>query len=91
MIRNLTAPTMSFQQMDINPCRTIEKGANGEKDIVEQCEESEAEFYSIYVHLRRGEIQCIADCDNLKEAQEFVEFLKEFSLRQGGNSFFTIP
>jgi hypothetical protein len=77
MIKNLTIPIAPWTNTEVHPCHTIEKGKNGSKDIVEQCEPEQAEFWSVYVHLNEGGVDCVADCDTEEEANEFAEFLEK--------------
>lgn len=52
---NLTQP---FDCLEVHPCMYIDDT----KVEVEQCEPSEAHFWSVYVHLVEGGLYCIADC-----------------------------
>ncbi len=79
MVYNFTPPQKTFNELEIHPCRTIKKGNGEKKDIVEQCDEKEAEFWSVYVHYLSGGLDCVADCWHKHEAEELVKFLKGFS------------
>lgn len=75
VLTTLIIPTEPFDCVEVHPCQIIEKGKNGKKDIVEQCEPKDADFWSVYVHLKRGGLECIADCVTKKEAETFEKFV----------------
>lgn len=78
-IENLIIPREKFDELEVHPCRTIkEEGIPKKLECVEQCEPSEAEFWSVYTHLVGGGLDCIGDFDTKEEADNFVKFLKEF-------------
>lgn len=60
-----------FQDIKINGCAEVAP------DVIEACEDSEAEFWSVYLHLENGEWFCIADCGTKQEAEAFEVFLLE--------------
>jgi hypothetical protein len=73
---NLTPKTTAFyptsahwDNVEIHPMQNI--------DSPELCEEDEAEFYSIFLHLTSGGLKCIADLPS----KELAYSLKETMLR----------
>lgn len=66
-----------FDGFEVHPCKVVEEINIPDKlQCVEQCEPAEAQFWSVYVHLVGAGLDCIADCETEKEANELVEFLK---------------
>lgn len=81
---NITAD-LRFQKFDtfeVHPCRIVEddKGLPDIMQSVEQCEPHEAEFWSVYVHLVGGGLDCIADCEHEVLANQLVDFLKALAV-----------
>lgn len=77
-------PEHKFDNLEVHPCREYKEDASN--PFVEQCEPSEAEFWSVYVHYnpksnedKFGGLNCIADCDTQAEADGLVKFLTEFA------------
>lgn len=77
-------PQHAFNALEIHPCREYEKGTP--TAFVEQCEPSEAEFWSVYVRYNPktnkeefGGLECIADCDTEEEAKQLEKFLTAFA------------
>jgi len=64
-----------FDAVEVHPCQIIEKGTEGKKDVVEQCEPEDADFWSVYIHLVSGGLECIADCVTEQEAETFKKFI----------------
>lgn len=46
--------------IEIHPCATYTD--NGGVNFTEQCGPDEAQFYSVFFHLKTGGLCCIADC-----------------------------
>ena len=67
-----------FDCFEVHPCKVVDGEAEFPtiKQCVEQCEREEAEFWSVYVHLTGGGLDCIADCETEELANQLVEFLK---------------
>lgn len=53
----------------------------------EQCSAEEAEMWSVYVHLKLGGLQCIADCNTEQDAEKMVEFLKQLNANKPGGDY----
>lgn len=77
-------PQHNFDTLEIHPCRMIEHSKFD--SFVEQCEPSEAEFWSVYIHYNPesnmqeiGGLECIADCDTETEAEDLKIFLTAFA------------
>lgn len=64
----------TFDEIEIHPCHVIGKDKDG-KEIVEQCEYEQAEFWSLYLHIPESGLCCIADCDTDDTAQHLRDFL----------------
>lgn len=64
--------TQPFNAIEIHPCKLIDE------NNVEQCDPKEAQFWSLYIHLCQGGLECIADfaCEDL--AINFKNFLNSF-------------
>lgn len=79
-MRTLSLFSVQFMQIidkpingfDLHPCHTV---FIGDKAVVETCEESEAEFWSVYAHLKEGGLECIADFEFKSTAEFFYEFV----------------
>jgi hypothetical protein len=65
----------TYDGVEFHPCCIVEVKDDGEM-IIEQCEESQADFWSVYLHMEQGGIECIADCDT-KEAAVALTVLLE--------------
>lgn len=63
-----------FDGFEIHPCRIF---SSGDHELVEQCDTEEAEFWSVYIHLKEGGLSCIADCNSREEAEKFVGLLEK--------------
>lgn len=62
--------------LEIHPCKIIDPAKyKGDKEVVEQCEEGEEDFWSVYVHFVEGGLQCIADYSTKSEAMELESLL----------------
>lgn len=77
-ITNLFVPTGKFDEFEYHPCKVVDEDKNLKKEIqsIEQCEPEEAEFWSVYVHLIGGGLDCIADCATEDEAKQLIEILE---------------
>lgn len=47
-----------------------------ENDFCEVCEESEATFFSVYLHQIEGGVQCIADLPTRELAEQLAELIE---------------
>ena len=70
-LKGLYWDTLSFE-----PMIYIDKA----KQSAEPCEEHEAQFYSIFLHLTKGGEgrECIADCSTKAAAEQLIAFLNTF-------------
>lgn len=70
---NLSLPVVTdpFNEIEIHPCRVIDHST-------EQCEPDEAHFWSLYLHLVEGGLNCIADFSTRTQAESFAFFLRTF-------------
>jgi len=59
--------------LEIHPCRT--ESVEGETAFVEPCAPGEAEFWSVYGHLKQGGVSCFEDFAAVAEARAFAERL----------------
>ena len=48
----------------------------GENGICEVCEESEASFFSVYLHQVSGGVDCVADLPTLELAKQLAELIE---------------
>lgn len=62
----------SFNAIEIHPCRLIDQNS------IEQCEDHQADFWSVYIHLSEGGLECIADFSTEELAIQFNDFLDSF-------------
>ena len=58
-------PIQEWDNLEIDPM-------NGEGDMQEECEESEAASWALFIHLKVGGRICIADFERREDAQEFA-------------------
>jgi len=77
-------PQHNFDAIEIHPCREVKKETA--KSFVEQCEPSEAQFWSVYIRYNPksnmkeiGGLECIADCSTEIEAENLKIFLTAFA------------
>lgn len=67
-----------MQEYEIHGCKIVGKYMDEqtkiEREVVEQCADYEADFYSLYMRLPEGGVDCIKDFDTLEEAK--AEYLK---------------
>ena len=77
-------PQHKFDKLEVHPCRELNKGTP--KPFVEQCQPHEADFWSVYIRYNPksnmeqiGGLECVADCDTEKEAEELKTFLTAFA------------
>lgn len=70
-------PKTGFDAFEVHPCKVVyeDKSLDPKIQAVEQCEPEEAEFWSVYIHLVGGGLDCIADCETEEQANQLVEFL----------------
>ena len=61
-----------FDGLEVHPVREYHE--NG-YSWCEQCEPEEAEFWSVYGHLKEGEVDCFEDFETEAEADAFAEKL----------------
>jgi len=67
---NFHAINEQFDEIEVHPCRYIDK------ESIEQCEPADAHFWSTYVHLTGGGLDCVADFATQELAEQFRTFLK---------------
>jgi hypothetical protein len=72
-----------FDGFEVHPCREYDKDTKSAH--IEQCEASEAEFWSVYVHLVGAGLDCIADCETENEANDLITFLKTLIVKFKGD------
>ena len=63
-----------FDTLEIHPCKVIGKDSSG-KDIVEQCRDDEAEFWTVFGHLKTGGVDDFGDFATETEAQAYHDRL----------------
>lgn len=61
-----------FDEFEYHPCRT---SFLGDKEYVDQCDAEEADFWSVYIHLEKGGLSCIADFDSEQDCIDFIKLL----------------
>lgn len=67
---NFHTITEPFDEIEVHPCRYIDN------ESIEQCEPSEAHFWSTYVHFTGRGLDCVADFASQELAEQFRTFLK---------------
>lgn len=67
-----------YDGYEVHPCREIElpNGAEIERAIM-ACEPNEAEFWSVYGHLKEGGCECVADCLTEDIANKFAKWCED--------------
>lgn len=65
--------TQIIDDFEISPvvCAEIDKG----HQYWDVCEPHEADMWSVYVHIKEGGRQCIADCENEITAEQLAKIL----------------
>lgn len=66
----------AFKAIEIHPVCYLNKSEN-DKQLAEQCEEHEADFYSVYIVLCVGGLECIADCQTKAIAESLAALLNK--------------
>lgn len=66
-----------WDNIEIHPCKVYKEN---DKEFWEQCEENEAQFYSVYIHLIDGGLQCIADFTTKELAERFARTLRTLTM-----------
>lgn len=76
----LLPPTDPFDAFEIHPVKDITRDGD-EGTHFEQCEEQEAELWSVYVHYIPSDrvvgVECIADCKTKEQAETLVDTLQK--------------
>jgi hypothetical protein len=72
--------TIKFQKVEpnnFNAWDDIEVSAvcKVDEENVETCEESEADFYSVYLHQKEGGVVCVADLPTKEEAEKLGDLI----------------
>lgn len=74
-----------FDGLELSPVQ--EMLLDNGQSACERCEANEADFWSVYGHLRLGGAECLADFNTVSEAEAFAQsllrahpHLREFSL-----------
>lgn len=68
-----------YDAFEYHPCHTH---FLGEKEIVEQCMSEEADFWSVYIHLKQGGLSCIADLCTEQDCVDFISLLTKMNYLQ---------
>lgn len=70
-----------FDEIEVHGVRDIYKDVKDAEEgtCFEQCEDSEAEMWSVYIHIPDNGLECIADC----ETKELAEALRGMLLIAG--------
>ena len=55
-----------------------------EIEYIEQCKKGEEDFWSVYIHLCEGGLECIADVETEEQAKEFAKFIKTITKNYNG-------
>ena len=77
--------TEHFNAFEVQPCKLI-----NEKDV-EVCESGEEDFWSVYVHLSAGGVECIGDFVDQPTAEKFMDFLQSLiDMQEINNSLWNI-
>ncbi len=63
-----------FDALEIHSCKVIGKDSSG-KDIVEQCSDEEAQFWTVFGHIKTGGVDDFEDFGTEAEAQAFHDRL----------------
>jgi len=64
----------AFDGLEIHPCQIVGRDPDGTL-YWEQCNDEEAEVWSVYGHLLEGGIDCLEDYQTYAEAKTFAEEL----------------
>lgn len=60
----------SFDNVEVHGCREFK-----EQGYTEQCDDKDAQFWSVYVHIPDLGVMCIADCDTKELAEQLQTLL----------------
>lgn len=66
------AEISSFDGLEIHPVREVREEAEA---YCEQCEPHEAQFWSVYGHLKEGGVLCLEDFESEAQARDFANRL----------------
>ncbi len=73
---NIDAPFTVCPQwngIEVHPCKEYPDGKGA--SFVEQCEPEEADFWSVYLHLKAGGLECVADLPTEALANSLADLL----------------
>lgn len=60
-----------YDGIEVHPCAKV--GCGPDDCCVETCERDEAQFWSAYVHLKAGGVECIGDFATEQEAWDYAK------------------
>lgn len=66
----------TFDALEVSPVACWEDEQNPAQLICEICEPSEANFYSVYAHVKGKGVQCFADCDTEETALGLAKLIE---------------
>lgn len=81
LYNDLMGESTTFDYVEVHPVKEekdyiLDNGEISELgSFYEQCEEHEAEMWSIYIHMPENGIECIADCDTKETANALADML----------------
>lgn len=64
-----------FDAVEIHPCKIVGNDEKNGKDIVEQCEPDEEDFWGVYIHVPDMGLECIADAATREDAEALANLL----------------
>lgn len=74
---NETKKYPTFDNFEVHGCKEFSSGKSPFKEsYVEQVDDDEAEFWSVYIHIVGGGLECIADCPTKEIALSLTNLLE---------------
>jgi hypothetical protein len=74
---NETITLGNWNATEVHGCRTVQETGEHQFQYTEQCEDEDAEFFGVYVHLLEGGIDCVADLPTREQANELATLLEK--------------
>lgn len=65
----------AWDALEVDPVKVLGKTVDGE-EVCEQVEEGQEDFWSVYVHLVSGGLECIADVETKQQAESLVALIE---------------
>jgi hypothetical protein len=72
----LNYPVADYSASEIHGVRDVTAGEDA--GTIEPCGDAEADYFSVYLHLKEGGVDCIANFDDKTDADAYAQQWREF-------------